>query len=281
MTHTATVVPAAPTECALSPAAYAERVAWIADLNHTLVRHAQRDLTLELHYPAAEVPRVCELVRREQACCDFLDFEVAESSTGVVLRISAPAATRNATEDIFAPFLSGVGAAARPAGTGKSRPTSAVEVSACGSSDSATCSTDPSAPCGCSSSTAAWSHAATPRAASADMNASGEVARSGLGRASRAGAITAAGIVFACGVCCLLPFALPAVALTAFGFVVVVASAYRWPVFVAVGAVISGWAWVLSKRVRSHRAPAGETAGRVTRDVLRHRGKWTGTFPGW
>ena len=80
------------------------------------------------------------------------------------------------------------------------------------------------------------------------------------GRASRAGAITTAGIAVACGVCCLLPFALPAVALTTFGGVVAtVARGYRWAVFVAVGAVVAGWAWVLWQSVRRRRAPARST----------------------
>lgn len=80
------------------------------------------------------------------------------------------------------------------------------------------------------------------------------------GRASRAGAMTTASLAVACGVCCLLPFALPAVALTTFGGVVAaVAGAYRWALVVAIGAVVVGWSWVIWQSVRSHRAPARST----------------------
>ena len=245
--------------CTLSPRAFDERVAWIADLNRTLVRHAQRDLTLALHYPVAEGFRVRELVRRERACCGFLDFDVAESATGVVLRITAPAETRDVLEDIFAPFLPATDA---PAGDRLSANRLAPTAQAlnCALSASTTCGTDPLAPCGCGPSWATAPRTTTPPTALADVDASGEADPSGLGRASRAGAMTTTGLAVACGVCCVLPFALPAVALTAFGGIVAtVASAYRWAVVVAVGAVVTAWAWVLWQSVRSRRAPTRST----------------------
>jgi hypothetical protein len=98
----------APIACTLSPGEFAERLAWIAALNGSLRGYAQRELTLELHYPPEEVLRVRELVRREGSCCAFLSFEIEESATMTVLRIHAPEETRDALGAIFAPFLSGV-----------------------------------------------------------------------------------------------------------------------------------------------------------------------------
>lgn len=254
MTCSTTARPAAPIACTLPGGAYAERMAWIADLNRTLLHHMHRDLTLELHYPAAEMPRVRELVRREQSCCAFLDFDVTESSTGAVLRIIAPVDTRAAIEGIFEPFLSGVGAATTVGLDDADRPDARGVSPTCSTARSTTCGDGPSTPCDCSPSAAL-----VPRTSTADL-APGDVDTSAPGRASRVGAITTAGFAVACGVCCLLPFALPAVALTTFGGVIAtVARGYRWAVVVAVAAVVTGWAWVLWQSVRRQRAPARST----------------------
>lgn len=94
--------------CTLSLGQYAERLAWIAELNGSLRHYQRRGLALELHYPSEELTRVEELVRHERSCCAFLRFEIEAASRATVLRIHAPDETRAAIEIIFAPFLSGV-----------------------------------------------------------------------------------------------------------------------------------------------------------------------------
>lgn len=97
-----------PIACTLSLGEYAERLGWIAELNGSLRHYERRGLALELSYPAEEVTRVQELVRRESSCCAFLRFEIEASSGATVLRIHAPEETRDVVETILAPFLSGV-----------------------------------------------------------------------------------------------------------------------------------------------------------------------------
>lgn len=97
-----------PIACRLSLGEYADRLAWIAELNGSLRHHERRGLALELHYPADGVTRVQELVRRESSCCAFLRFEIEASSQTTVLRIHAPEETRDVVEIILAPFLSGI-----------------------------------------------------------------------------------------------------------------------------------------------------------------------------
>lgn len=108
-----------PIACTLSLGEYAERLAWIAKLNGSLRRYERRGLALELHYPAEEVTRVQELIRRESSCCAFLRFEIETASRATVLRIHAPEETRDIVETILAPFLSGVRNAERSHSTGE------------------------------------------------------------------------------------------------------------------------------------------------------------------
>ena len=104
-----------PIACALTRGEYAERIAWIAELNRSLLDHEQRGLELLLKYPSEEKNRVQELVWREESCCGFLRFSIDESATTVELRILAPAETRDAIDAIFAPFLGGRVSSEQPA----------------------------------------------------------------------------------------------------------------------------------------------------------------------
>lgn len=64
----------------------------------------------------------------------------------------------------------------------------------------------------------------------------------------------------ACGVCCVLPFALPAVALATFGgALAVVAGIHWWVLAVAVVAVAAAWGWVAWQSFRAARRPARST----------------------
>src|SRR5262249_20250158 len=63
-----------------------------------------------------------------------------------------------------------------------------------------------------------------------------------------------------CGVCCALPFALPAAALAVGGGVVSwFAKATPWAMRIAVLAMLAGWAWVIVQSVRTRRRPATST----------------------
>jgi hypothetical protein len=64
----------------------------------------------------------------------------------------------------------------------------------------------------------------------------------------------------ACGVCCVLPFALPAAVLALGGGVLAwFASAYGLMKYVSVAAVAGGWIWVATQSVRTKKRPARTT----------------------
>ena|SRR5438477_7490909 len=64
----------------------------------------------------------------------------------------------------------------------------------------------------------------------------------------------------ACGVCCVLPFALPAAILAVGGGVLAwFASAYRLMTYLSVAAVAGGWIWVAIQSARTRKMPARTT----------------------
>jgi hypothetical protein len=203
--------PSAPIACTLGAGEYADRLAWIAELNRAALRSHRRDgLALVLDYAPDAAPRVRELVAREQACCAFLGFRVEETPAAVRLTVAAPAGAGEALDAIFGPFLTG-------------------------------------AP-----------------GASADRNEDRgddpDGGRPDGGRAPGVAAGTAAVAALACGVCCVLPFALPPGALAAFGGVMAAfARAYWWAVWVAAVAVVAAWGWVGWQSRRARRRPARAT----------------------
>jgi hypothetical protein len=72
-------------------------------------------------------------------------------------------------------------------------------------------------------------------------------------------AVAAAGAV-ACGVCCVLPFALPgAILAVSGGFLAWFGSLLPWMRAVAVVTVIGGWLWVALQTKRSSKRPATST----------------------
>jgi hypothetical protein len=79
-------------------------------------------------------------------------------------------------------------------------------------------------------------------------------------RIARATAALAATGALACGVCCVLPFALPAAVLAVSGGVPAwFGSIKPWFTAVAVIAVASGWLWVALQTKRTRRRPARST----------------------
>jgi hypothetical protein len=49
------------------------------------------------------------MIRREQECCAFLDFELSENEKGLTLAITAPESVRDTVDALFGPFLTGAG----------------------------------------------------------------------------------------------------------------------------------------------------------------------------
>ena len=108
MTTALPTASSAPVACTLGAGEYADRLAWIAELNRTALRSQRQDgLVLVLDYATAAASRVRELVAREQACCAFLAFRSEETPHAVRLTVTAPAEAGEALGVVFAPFLAG------------------------------------------------------------------------------------------------------------------------------------------------------------------------------
>jgi hypothetical protein len=102
-----TISEAAPIACTLDVGDFKERLAWIADLNRrALVGSRRNGLRLELTYAPHALEDVRELVRHEQQCCAFLDFDLRADSDAIRLVVTAPEAAREAAELVFEPFQS-------------------------------------------------------------------------------------------------------------------------------------------------------------------------------
>lgn len=81
-------------------------------------------------------------------------------------------------------------------------------------------------------------------------------------RAVGAVAATASTAALACGVCCVLPLAIPAAMLGSVGGVLAwFASAHRWITPLAIIAVIAGWIWVAYQSRQTRKRPARATLG--------------------
>lgn len=95
-----------PLACSLGAPDYAARLALIETLHRTHLRASSlRGRVLTLHYDAEVASQVRDLVRLEQACCQFLRFEIVCGHGEIVLRIEAPASAGERAEDLLSPFL--------------------------------------------------------------------------------------------------------------------------------------------------------------------------------
>ena len=95
-----------PIACTLQGGSYQERLAWIAELAGDGLSGVTRDdLRLELRYAADVASRVREMVRKEQVCCAFLDFDLTETSGEVRLTITAPESAREIADALFEQFV--------------------------------------------------------------------------------------------------------------------------------------------------------------------------------
>jgi hypothetical protein len=95
-----------PIACTLQGAGYRERLAWIEELARDGLRAVTRDdLRLELRYTADVAGRVREMVRKEQVCCAFLDFDLTETGEEVRLTITVPERAREVADALFEQFV--------------------------------------------------------------------------------------------------------------------------------------------------------------------------------
>lgn len=208
-----TIAESSPIACALAPGAFKDRASQIADLNRDALRkHARRDLVLELSYAPEARERVREMVRNEQRCCGFLDFQLRETADDIRLTVTAPETAREATDALFKQFIVGTPA--------------------------------PSS-CGCSAS------------GSVSTASSKEPPGS---KAAGFTAMTLSTGALACGVCCVLPFALSATMLASTGAVLAwFAKVQLWAKILAVLAVVGAWGWIAWQSRRTRRKPATST----------------------
>src|SRR5262245_12825833 len=101
-----------PIACTLTAEDLRERLAGIAALARDALRDYQRDdLVLDVQYAPEAAARLREMVRKEQACCAFLAFDLREEPQGVRLRIRAPEEAREVADMLFAQFIASAGTA--------------------------------------------------------------------------------------------------------------------------------------------------------------------------
>jgi hypothetical protein len=97
---------AAPIACTLTRDDFDSRLAWIGELTRDALReHRRDDLVLQLTYAPEAAHRVREMVRREQACCAFLTFDLRAEPDAVQLTITAPEDARAAADALFEQFV--------------------------------------------------------------------------------------------------------------------------------------------------------------------------------
>lgn len=209
--------------CTLEGGEFKDRAAWITALNERhLLRMQRADLALELTYDPSSRDQVADLMAREQACCAFLTFALRETDTTVELSIRVPEEAREMTDALLAPFLGGA----------RSNPSP----KACGGYASATTNIVPEAAQG----------------PPTEQESSGKK----LG----ATAAAMATVALACGVCCVVPIALPGVALGGFGAVLAwLGGADAAVTTIAAVLVLLGWIWVYRDATRRKARPAAPT----------------------
>lgn len=95
---------------------------------------------------------------------------------------------------------------------------------------------------------------------SPDAGESGASEKSGKVAAGAAAAVATGAL--ACAACCVLPFALPAVALAGTGGLVAwLVQAQGWMMWIASMAVAAGWMWIGLQSLRHRARPASSTIG--------------------
>jgi len=96
---------APPIACTLDAGDFKTRTAQIEALASRHLLHLSRQRpSIELTYASDALSELRDLVLKERECCAFLDFDLREDRDSVRLRITAPEATRDAADTLFAHF---------------------------------------------------------------------------------------------------------------------------------------------------------------------------------
>ncbi len=207
-----------PIACTLQAGDLKARLESIAELNMSaLLADHRDDLRLELTYAGSARDLVRAMVEGERACCAFLDFNVSETDDTVKVVVVAPEAAREAAETVFGQF--------------RSRAT--FEAPQILDRES------------CRDTASGGSLAVRPRGGRLTGKVVGATA-----------AVAATGAV-ACGVCCVLPFALPAAVLAIGGGTMAWFAQNQGEITrVAAVAVFAAWGWVGYHTHRTRTRPA-------------------------
>ena len=81
--------------------------------------------------------------------------------------------------------------------------------------------------------------------------------KNGIARPTNVVAGTAGASALVCSVCCAVPLAIPAIALTTTGAAVAAfAGVYQWAMYISLALAGIGWGWLAWQTVRARRLPA-------------------------
>jgi len=95
-----------PIACTLPPAALSERLASIRQFtSRSLLSHQLADRTLRLTYRLEAKDELERIVAAERECCSFLEFELEDAPTSIVLSIQAPEGGEADARWLFDQFL--------------------------------------------------------------------------------------------------------------------------------------------------------------------------------
>lgn len=88
--------------CTLSSADFQLRLAAIAELNSKSLRSVKReDLRLQLVYDGRARQEVEDMINRERVCCPFLNFEIQERGSEILVLVGSPDEAREAAVLLF------------------------------------------------------------------------------------------------------------------------------------------------------------------------------------
>lgn len=91
--------------CTLQGDDFRDRSAWIRSIGERHLKKSMRSpLTLYLVYASEAEDDLLEMVRKEQACCGFLRFDLSVGDDAVHLSITAPEAASKAVDTLFDHF---------------------------------------------------------------------------------------------------------------------------------------------------------------------------------
>jgi hypothetical protein len=93
----------APIACTLSTSDFKERASWLKELKaRALLSHRYEGLSMHFSYRLEAADDVEKMVRQEQECCSFLQFDLRRTGTTMELTITAPAEAAADAQVLFA-----------------------------------------------------------------------------------------------------------------------------------------------------------------------------------